>query len=153
MVVLNDLPVHPKNAPLLLLATGKKQAEFCEWLLETHDEMSLQSKQRYMLYLAGYNLVKNREVLRKMWNKIDPKTDNDFFLIELMAERERDDNAEFVPGAIKRLLKTDSPIEVAQAALQADSPEEAALKLIQNEEQMARLLELALQRSLEWSKT
>jgi len=87
LVVLNDLPVHPKNAPLLLLATGKKQAEFCEWLLETHDEMSLQSKQRYMLYLAGYNLVKNREVLRKMWNKIDPKTDNDFFLIELMAER------------------------------------------------------------------
>jgi hypothetical protein len=45
LVVLNHLPVHAKNASLLLLAKGKKQAEFCRWLVEEHSEITLQQKQ------------------------------------------------------------------------------------------------------------
>ena len=131
LVVLNKLPIHPKNAPLLLLSTGSKLDEFCQWLLKNHEEVTIQEQQYYMLYLAGYNLVKNREVLYKMRKKLGAKSDTDYYMIELMAEDHVDDRAEFFQGALKRGWKTDSLIEATQAMLQADSPLSAAQTILQ----------------------
>ena len=168
LVVLNELSVHPKNAPLLLLSTGKKLDEFCEWLLETQEGIEIKEQQYYLSYLAGHNLVRNKELLHKMRRRLGKRDENDYYMIELMAEDYDDERIEFAQNILKIVMKTDTPIEavqkmlqadspldvaqkalqadsprgVAQKALQADSPEEAAFELIQSEEEMERLLEL-----------
>ena len=57
LVVLNHLPTHPKNASLLLLAKGKKQAEYCRWLLEKDTGMTLEQKELLISYLFKYSLI------------------------------------------------------------------------------------------------
>jgi len=111
-------------------------------LLETHKEITIEQQKEYITYLTRYNLVRDREVLRKMRRKTGKERAEDYSIIEVIGEDYADDPNTFVQDISKILLKTDSNIEVAQAVLQADSPEEAALKLIQNEEQMEKLLAL-----------
>lgn len=66
LVVLNTLPIDPKNASLLLLSKGKKQSEFCRWLLEGGEGITIQEKLFYQFYLLRYNLIQNQEVMQKM---------------------------------------------------------------------------------------
>ena len=66
LVVINKLPTHPKNASLLLLSKGKKQSEFCRWLLEDGEGITIQEKLFYQFYLLRYNLIQNQEVMQKM---------------------------------------------------------------------------------------
>jgi len=132
LVVINALPIHPKNAPLLILSTGKKLDEFCEWLLENQKGITIEEQKEYITYLTRYNLVQNKEVLRKMRKKTKRQRETDYFMIELMAEDYADERESFFQ-------------DISKIVLQADSPAEAALKLIQNEEQMEELLALIQQ--------
>lgn len=129
-----------------ILSLEKKQSEFCEWLLETHEGVSIEEKERYLLYLVGYDSVKNKESLDKMLKINRPNTGHAHYIVEQLAEA-RDDKAAFFQELSKIILKTDSPMEVAQMALHADSPTEAALSFIQSEGEVYRLLELFRQKN------
>ena len=161
LVVLNHLPIHPKNAPLLLLSKGKKQSEFCRWLIEQGEGITLEENLLYQFYLLKYNLIQSQEVKQKMRHKLllSP-TDYEWFIdqfVDLPEEARlrfaRHVNKRFLHAdspieVAQKVLQADSPLEMAQKVLQADSPEEAALHFIQSEEQVNRLLELIQQRNL-----
>jgi len=69
LVVLNKLKVCAINAPLLLLSTGGKQKEFCRWLLDGVEGLTMEERVMYKSYLFGYNLIEDEEVKREMAGK------------------------------------------------------------------------------------
>ena len=160
LVVLNDLPVHPKNPPLLLLSKGKKLTEFCRWLQKESEGMTMEDKLLYQYYLVKYNLIQDQEVLKEMKYNFAAGPEDLDLVFELLEYAPKDRQSLFLQKAYKRwlnvntpleiaqnALQANSPLEVAQKALQVDSPVEVALKFIQNEEQRRELLERLQQTS------
>ncbi len=66
LVVINHLPVEAQNVPLLLLSTGRKQIEFCQWLLTDASGLTIEEKRAYQSYLIDHNLIENQEVAKAM---------------------------------------------------------------------------------------
>jgi len=140
LVVLNHLPTHPKNASLLLLAKGRKQAEYCRWLLEEDTGMTLQRKQHLIYYLFKYNLIEDQEVETEMKRNIFLQGDDYEWFLDIFDEGTEEHKARFLKKAHKKMLGADTPLEVAQKVLQADSPVELALQAIQSEQELNEFL-------------
>jgi len=144
LVVLNRLKVCAINAPLLLLSTGEKLKEFCQWLIADAEGLAVEEQVAYKTVMITYNIV-DEEVKRQMGRKVlRPDYDS---LAEVIDET-------FPPEIkikfIQSLLHVDSPEEGVQKLLGADSPKEAVLKLAKTREQQKELLEF-LQQNLEKS--
>ena len=152
LVVLNALPVGAINAPLLLLAKGKKQLEFCRWLLEDAGGLTLEEKRLYQFYLVQSNLIESEEVRQKMKYELFGPPNYDW-IFEGIAQKSHEEQERFFQMAVERIsqatspeevaqrvLHATSPEEVAQRALHADSPVEAALKLLKTPEQLREFL-------------
>ena len=150
IVVINDLPVHSKNAPLLLLSTGTKQEEFLEWLLETHDGLTIQRRSSYLRYLAKYDLVEDWRIIEEMSKKTNRRRDNTLILMEILADTLRDGEssekeiADTFQHFSSLVWPTDSPVEAAQRMMQVDSPVEAAQRMMQVDSPM-EMAQVALQ--------
>jgi len=122
LVVLNKLKVCPINAPLLLLAKGEKQKEFCQWLLEDAEGLTLEEQVVYKTYLVVHNLIEYEELKNEMkWNIWKPDPDAAMELIEAY------------PGGVEAFI---------QKAFHASSFEEAVAKQIKTEEQLRRVTQL-----------
>ena len=140
LVVLNHLPVCAINAPLLLLAKGRKQTEFCRWLLEDAKGLTLEEKRWYQFYLIDYNLIQDEEVKQKMrYDLFGPPNHN--WIFEELAHRSEEERQQFFQLALQKMSEVISPEEVAQKVLHAGSPVEVALKVIKTQEQRRELLE------------
>ena len=153
LVVLNRLPTHPKNASLLLLAKGQKQAEYCRWLLEEDTGLTLQRKELLIYYLFKYNLIENKEVETEMRYKLLLEGDDFEWLIDIFNDGTEQHRARFLRKVYKKMLGAETPLEVAQKVLQVDSPVELALQAIQSEEQRRELLERLQQTSYQPATT
>jgi len=145
LVVLNKLKVCAINTPLLLLTTGEKLKEFCQWLVTDAEGLTKEEQVTYQSYMIAYDIVEDKEVERQMGRKVlRPNYDR---LAELLDES-------FPPEIrdkfIQKFLRVDSLEEGAQKLLGVDSPKEAVLKLARTREQQKELLEF-LQRNLEKS--
>ncbi len=136
IVVLNDLPICPVNAPLLLLSTKKKKIEFCKWLLSEIEGVTLEEKRYYQLYLLENHLIQNEEVEREMRHDFFGPPDHNWIFDEF-EERSPDEQERFRQLFYKRMLRADSPQEVAQRALEAL---EAAQKLLKSEEERRAMM-------------
>ena len=147
LVVLNHLPVVPKNAPLLLLAKGRKQDEFCRWLVEEDIGITWQQRQLLLYYIFKYSLIQNPEVQQEMTQKLAFGPEDYDWLLTLYEHSLEKNQAVFLNMVHKRLLNADSPEEAAQRLMDADSPVEMAFKAIQNEEQRRELIERLQQTS------
>jgi len=62
LVVLNKLRVCAINAPLLLLSTGEKLKEFCQWLVEDAEGLTIKEKVMYQTYMVAYNIVEAEDL-------------------------------------------------------------------------------------------
>jgi hypothetical protein len=153
LVVLNKLAVHAKNASLLLLSKGKKQAEFCDWLAQEHSGLTLQQRQDLIYYLFKYQLIENKEIEKEMRRKLLFSPDDYEWFLDLFDDGTEEHKARFLQQTFKRMLDADnplqvaqkvlhanSPVELAQKALHANSPVELALKAIQSEEERRELI-------------
>ncbi|MFQ6039591.1 MAG: hypothetical protein ACE5PV_01940 [Candidatus Poribacteria bacterium] len=130
LVVLNKLKVCAINAPLLLLSTGEKLKEFCQWLVTETEELTIEEQVAYRTLIITYNILKDEEMKKQMGRKVwKPDYDQ---LAEYLHEG--------MPPEIRE--------KFIQSLLRVDSPEEAVLKLIKTKEQQKRLLEF-LQRNLD----
>ena len=145
LVVLNKLKVCAINTPLLLLSTGEKMKEFCQWLIDDAEGLTIEEQVTYKTYMIAYNIVEDEEVKRLMGRKaLKPDYGKVAeWLYEGMPPEIRD-------KFVQAFLRVDSLEEGAQKLLRADSLEEAVLKLARTKEQPKEWLEL-LQRNLEES--
>ncbi len=123
LVVLNKLKVSAINTPLLLLSTGEKLKEFCQWLIDDAEGLTIEEQVSYKTLMITYNIV-GEEVKRQMGRKA-LRLDYDS-LAEVIDET-------FPPEVkikfIQSLLRVDSPEAGVQKLLGVDSVEEAILKL------------------------
>jgi len=140
LIVLNKLKVCTINAPLLLLSTGEKLSEFCQWLLTDAEGLTIEEKVAYQTVITTYNIVDDKEVKRQMGRKVW-KPDYDQLAGYLYEGMPPDIMAKF----IQSLLRTDSPNGVVQKVLGVDSPKEVVLKLARTKEQKRDLLEFLQQ--------
>ena len=129
LVVLNDLPVCAINAPLLMLAKGSKQIEFCRWLLEDANGLTLEEKQLYQFYLVDYNLIQDEEVNREMRYDLFGPPDHSW-IFEVLEEKSEEERQRFFQLALDRISRATSPAEAVQKLLHANSPEEAAQRIL-----------------------
>jgi len=125
LVVLNKLKVCAINTPLLLLATGEKQKEFCQWLIDDAEGLTIEEQVTYRSYMIAYGVVEDKEVRKQMGRKVlRPNYDN---LVEVIDENLPPEvKIEF----IQKLLRADSPEEADLKLLGVDSPEEGVQKLL-----------------------
>ena len=124
LVVLNKLKVCAINTPLLLLSTGKKQKEFCRWLIDDAEGLTIEEQVTYQSYMIAYGIVEDKEVEEQMGRKVlRPNYDK---LVDLLSEGMP---PEVKIKAVQKLLGVDSPEESVQRLLGVDSLEEAILKL------------------------
>ncbi|MBM3238047.1 hypothetical protein FJZ31_17285 [Candidatus Poribacteria bacterium] len=70
LVVLNKLKTCAINAPLLLLSTGEKQKEFCQWLIGDAEGLTIEEQVTYQSYMIAYGVVENEEVRKQMGRKV-----------------------------------------------------------------------------------
>jgi hypothetical protein len=132
LVMLNDLPVCAINAPLLLLARDEKQLEFCRWLLDDAEGLTIEEKHLYQFYLVDYNLIEDEEVNQEMrYDLFGPPTNSEW-VIEEMEKKPQEERERFLQLALIRMLHADSTVE-------------ATLKLLKTKEQRRKLLELLQQ--------
>ncbi|MEM7535176.1 MAG: hypothetical protein AAF639_23570 [Chloroflexota bacterium] len=144
LVIINHLPVHPKNAPLLLLSKGRKLTEFFQWLLIDDDRMTLQEKQTYLFYLSKYSLISIREELREMKHQT-LNTEQVQWLFDFFSEKPEEERDNFLRmtlkvvkkarlplpfDILKKALDSDTPLDAVQKLLDADTPEDAAQKMM-----------------------
>jgi len=130
LVVLNKLKTCAINAPLLLLSTGEKQKEFCQWLMSDAEGLTIEEQVTYQSYMVAYGVVEDEEVRKQMGRKVlRPNLDN---LVELIDEN----------------LSPEVKIEFIQKLLRADSLERAVLELVRSKEKPEKLLEF-VRRNLE----
>ncbi len=126
LAALNKLKVCAINAPLLLLSTGEKQKEFCQWLMTDAEGLTIEEQVGYRVYMLTYDIVEDREVKSEMGRrKIRPNYD---ILIELLHKEGMSQEEKEI--FVQKFFGVASPKEVAQKALNASSPEEAAQKLL-----------------------
>jgi len=137
LVVLNKLKVCAINAPLLLLSTGKKLEEFCQWLVTDPEGLAVEEQFAYKTVILTYNIVDDEEVKEQMGRKVW-KPDYDKlagYLHEGMPPEIREKFVQAFLGAdspevgAQKLLGVDSPKEGVQKLLGVDSIEEAIRKL------------------------
>ncbi len=146
LVVLNHLPVCPINAPLLLLAKGRKQIEFCRWLLSDANGLTLEEKRLYQFYLIDYHLIQNEEVKQAMkYDLFGPPNHN--WIFEELERRSEEERQRFFQLALQKMPEVISPEEAAQRLLHANSPVEVALKSIKTQKQLREFLERIQQRA------
>lgn len=132
LVVLNKLKICAINAPLLLLSTGKKLNEFCQWLVTDPEGLAVEEQVAYKTLILTYNIVEDKEMKEQMGRKVwKPDYDK-------------------LAGYLHEGMPPEIREKFVQAFLGVDSPEEAVLKLAKTKEQQKKLLEL-LQRNLEES--
>jgi hypothetical protein len=143
LVVLNKLKVCAINAPLLLLSTGEKLKEFCQWLVTNAEDLTIEEQVAYRTLIITYNIVKDEEVKKQMRRKVW-KPDYDRLAGYLREDMPQEIKIKF----IQSFLHADSPEMSVQRILGVDSPEEAVLKLVKTKEQQKGLLEF-LQRNLD----
>ena len=62
LVVLNQLKVCAINAPLLLLSTGEKLTEFCQWLVTEAEGLAIEEQVAYRTLIITYNIVKAEDL-------------------------------------------------------------------------------------------
>jgi len=134
LVVLNALPVCAQNAPLLLLAKGLKQLEFCRWLLSDAGGLTLEEKRLYQFYLVQYNLIESEEVRQQMKYELFGPPNYDW-IFEGIAQKSPEEQERFFQQAVERISMTTSPEEVAQRLLHATSLEEVAQRLLHADSQ------------------
>jgi hypothetical protein len=138
LVVLNKLKICAINTPLLLLSTGEKQNQFCRWLMDDADGLTIEEQVTYQSYMVAYGVVENEEVRKQMGRKVvRPNLDN---LVEVIDENlSPEGKIEFIQKLLRadppevnvqKILGVDSPEEAAQKLLGVNSPEEAARKLL-----------------------
>jgi len=145
LVVLNKIKVCAINAPLLLLTTGEKLKEFCQWLITDAEGLTIEEQVTYQSYMIAYDIIEDEEVKEEMGRKaLRPNYDN---LAELI---DKTFPPEVKMKFVQKLLRVDSLEEGAQKLLHVDSPKEAVLKLARTKEQQQELLEF-LRRNLEES--
>lgn len=147
LVVLNHLPVVPKNAPLLLLAKGRKQDEFCRWLVEEDIGITWQQRQLLLYYIFKYSLIQNPEVQQEMTQKLAFDPEDYGWFLTAYEHSLRKNRAIFLKEIQKKLFDGDNPEEAAQLLMDVDSPIEMALKTIKNDEQRRELIERLQQTS------
>ena len=56
LIVLNKLKVCAINTPLLLLSTGKKLNEFCQWLITDAEGLTIEEQISYKTLMVAYNI-------------------------------------------------------------------------------------------------
>ena len=140
LVLLNKLKVCAINAPLLLLSTGEKLTEFCQWLVDDAEGLTIEEQVAYKTLITTYNIVEDEEVRRQMGRKVW-RPDYDQLAEYLHEGMPPDIKIKF----IQSLLRADSPEVGAQKVLGVDSPKEAVLKLARTKEQRKELLEFLRQ--------
>ncbi len=140
LIVLNKLKVCAINAPLLLLSTGEKLTEFCQWLITDAEGLTVKEQVAYKTLITTYNIVKDEEVKRQMGRKVW-KPDYAQLAGYLHEGMPPDIKIKF----IQSLLHADSPEVGAQRILGVDSPKDAVLKLARTKEQRKELLEFLRQ--------
>ena len=62
LVVLNQLKVCAINAPLLLLSTGEKLKEFCQWLVTEAEGLAIEEQVAYRTLIITYNILKAEDL-------------------------------------------------------------------------------------------
>lgn len=155
--MINRLIICAKNAPLLLLATGKHLTSFCHWLLGDAEGITIEEKQEFLTYLVNYNLIENEEIAKTMKFQLFGPPQYDW-IFEGVAEKPKDYQDSFYETALEKMMITTSAEqiaqkalgatssqELAQKALGASSPFEAVLKLVKSEEERRQLIALLLQ--------
>ena len=125
LIVLNKLKVCAINAPLLLLSTGKKLTEFCQWLVGDAEGLTIEEQVAYKTLITTYNIVEDEEVKRQMGRKVW-RPDYDQLAEYLHEGMPPDIKIKF----IQSLLRVDSPEVGAQKLLGVDSPKEVVQKLL-----------------------
>ena len=130
IVVLNELPVCAINAPLLLLSTEKKKIEFCKWLLSEVEGLTLEEKRYYQLYLLENHLIQDEEVEKEMRHDFFGPPDHNWIFDEF-DERSPDEQERFLQLTLKRMLRADSPLEAAQKLLKSDEERRAMMAYLQ----------------------
>ena len=140
LVLLNKLKVCAINAPLLLLSTGEKLTEFCQWLVDDAEGLTIEEQVAYKTLITTYNIVEDEEVRRQMGRKVW-RPDYDQLAEYLHEGMPPDIKIKF----IQSLLHADSPEVGAQRILGVDSPKEVVLKLARTKEQRKELLEFLRQ--------
>ena len=138
LVVLNKLRICAINAPLLLLSTGEKQKDFCRWLIDDAEGLTIEEQVTYQSYMVAYGVVEDEEVKKQMGRKVlRPNYDEVAeWLYENMPPEIRGKVLQillsFDPPEVnvQKILGVDSPEEAAQKLLGVNSPEEAARKLL-----------------------
>jgi len=137
LVLLNKLKVCAINAPLLLLSTGKKLTEFCQWLVDDAEGLTIEEQVAYKTLITTYNIVEDKEVRRQMGRKVW-RPDYDQLAEYLHEGMPPDIKIKFIQSLLRadspeagaqRILGVDSPKEVVQKVLGVDSIEEAIRKL------------------------
>ena len=166
LILLNKLKVCTINAPLLLLSTGKKLSEFCQWLITDAEGLTVKEQIAYKTLITTYNIVKDEEVKRQMGRKVwrpdydqlaeylhegMPQDIKIKFIQSLLRADSPEAGAQKVLGVdspevgAQKILGADSPEVGAQKILGVDSPKEAVLKLAKTKEQRKELLEFLRQ--------
>ena len=130
LVVLNKLKVCAINAPLLLLSTGEKLNEFCQWIITNAEELTIEEQVAYRTLIITYNIIENEEMRKQMGRKVW-KPDYDSLAGYLREDMPPEIKIKF----IQSLLHADSPEKSAQRILGVDSLDEAILKLVRAKEQ------------------
>ncbi|MEM7535174.1 MAG: hypothetical protein AAF639_23560 [Chloroflexota bacterium] len=142
LVIINHLPVHPRNAPLLLMSKGRKMTEFFQWLLIDDEQMTLQEKKTYLFYLSKYRLISIKEELREMKYQT-LNTEQVGWLFDFFSEKPEEERDNFFKMALKVVTKAripfdifkkisnaETPHDIAQTALDAKTPRDAAQKML-----------------------
>jgi hypothetical protein len=132
LIVLNHLPVCAINAPLLLLAKGNKQIEFCRWLLEDGDGLTLEERQLYEFYLVQYELIQDQEVMQEMRYELfgPPKFE---WIFEEIEKKPADVQQRFFQLALQKILEGTSP-ENARKLFKTPEQRRALIELLQQED-------------------
>jgi len=115
---------------LLLLSTGEKLTEFCQWLVTEAKGLTIEEQVAYRTLIITYNIVENEEVKKQMGRKVW-KPDYD----RLAGYLREDMPPEIKIKFIQSLLHADSPEMSVQRILEVDSLDEAILKLVEAKEQ------------------
>jgi FMN phosphatase YigB (HAD superfamily) len=120
------------NAPLLLLSKDEKQLEFCRWLLEDASGLTLEEKRLYQFYLIEYNLISDEEVKREMKYELFGPPNHEWIFEEL-EQRPEDERERFIQIFLEKMLHADSPVEAARKLLKTEEQRRQFLDRIQQE--------------------
>ena len=130
LVLLNELPVCAKNAPLLLLSTGQKKIEFCKWLIQKHEGVTLEEKVLFQFFLLDNHLIENEEVENAMKRNLFGQPRDRSWIFEEINSKPEEEQEQFRQLFYKKMLNASSREEVALRVMDASSREEAALRLM-----------------------